>query len=79
MEVKLTVNEFYIQSVIDDRKKEVSKIVEDNQIYSHLRGSAANQRESDEKGKNVLSLWLLTIAKRLKGVFAANNKGSVKV
>ncbi len=79
METTLTMNEHYIQSVIDDRKKEVSKIVEDNQIYSHLRGSAANQRESDEKGKNVLSLWLLTIAKRLKGVFAINNKGSVNV
>jgi hypothetical protein len=79
VEVKLTVNEFYIQSVIDDRKKEVSKIVEDNQIYSHLRGSAANQRESDEKGKNVLSLWLLTVANRLKGVFEINNEGSVKV
>ena len=73
------MNEFYIQSVIEDRKKEVSKIVVDNQIYSHLRGSAANQRESDEKGKNVLNLWLLTVAKRLKGVFATNNKGSVKV
>jgi hypothetical protein len=73
------MNEHYIQSVIDDRKKEVSKIVEDNQIYSHLRDSATNQRESDEKGKNVLSLWLLRVAKRLKGVFTINNKGSVKV
>jgi hypothetical protein len=79
VEVKLTVNEFYIQSVIDDRKKEVSKIVEDNQIYSHLRGSAANQRESAEQGKNVLSMGLLKVAKRLKGVFAIKNKGSVKV
>ena len=73
------MNEHYFQSVIDDRKKEVSKIVEDNQIYSHLRGSATNQRESDEKGKNVLSSWLLRVAKRLKGVFTINNKGSVKV
>jgi hypothetical protein len=44
-----------------------------------LRDSAANQRESDEKGKNVLSLWLLTVANRLKGVFEINNEGSVKV
>ena len=73
------MNEFYIQSVIEDRKKEVSKIVEDNQIYSHLRDSTTNQRESAEKGKNVLHLWLLRVAKRLKGVFTINNKGSVKV
>ncbi len=73
------MNEFYIQSVIEDRKKEVSKIVEDNQIYIHLRDSAPNQRESAEKGKNVLNLWLLRVAKRLKGVFTINNKGGVKV
>ncbi len=72
------MNEFYIQSVIEDRKKEVSKIVEDNQIYSHLRDSTKDQRESAEQGKNVLSLWLLMVAKRLKGVFTINNKGSVK-
>ncbi len=73
------MNEHYIQSVIDDRKKEVSKIVEDNQIYSHLRDSARNQLESAEQGKNVLSLWLLRVAKRLKSVFTINNKGSIKV
>ena len=79
METTLTMNEHYFQSVIDDRKKEVSKIVEDNQIYSHLRDSATNQRESAEQGKNVLSSWLLRVAKRLKGVYTINNKGSVKV
>ncbi len=73
------MNEHYIQSVIDDRKKEVSKIVEDNQIYSHLRDSATSQRESAEQGQNGLSLWLLRVAKRFKGVFTINNKGGVKV
>ncbi len=73
------MNEHYIQSVIDDRKKEVYKIVEDNQIYSHLRDSKTNQSESAEQGQNGLSLWLLRVAKRLKGVFTINNKGSVKV
>jgi hypothetical protein len=44
------MNEHYIQSVIDDRKKEVYKIVEDNQIYSHLRGSDTSQREFTQQG-----------------------------
>jgi hypothetical protein len=44
-----------------------------------LRDLATRQRESAEEGKNVLSLWLLRVAKRLKGVFAINNKDSVKV
>jgi hypothetical protein len=73
------MNEHYIQSVIDDRKKEVSKIVADNQIYSNLRDSATSQRESAEQGQNGLSLWLLKVAKRFKGIFTINNKGSVKV
>ena len=73
------MNEHYIQSVIDDRKKEVYKIVEDNQIYSHLRDSTTNQSESAEQGQNGLSWWLLRVAKRIKGVFSINNKGRVKV
>ena len=43
------------------------------------RDSATNQRESAEKGKNVLNLWLLRVAKRLKGVYKINNEGRVKV
>jgi len=73
------MNEYYLQSVIDDRKKEVDKIVEDNQIYKHLRDSTKDQRESAEQGKNVLSMWLLKVAKRFKGVFAIRNKGDVNV
>lgn len=73
------MNGLYFQSVIEDRQREVNKIVEYNQFHSHLKDSAASQRVSDKKGKNVLSLWLLVVAKRFKGVFATNNKGSVKV
>jgi hypothetical protein len=73
------MNEHYIQSVIDDRKKEVYKIVEDNQIYSHLRGSDTSQREFTQQGEGKLRFWMMRVGKRLKGVFTINNKGGVKV
>ncbi len=73
------MNESYFQSVIADRKQEVLKLVEDNQTYSHLRDSAASQQESAEQGKNIVSLWVLTAAKWLKGVFAIDAKDSLKV
>ena len=73
------MNESYIRSVIKDREKEVSNYVESNRINRHYRDSVRSQPESAEKGKNVLSLWLLMVAKRLKGTFATSNKGGVKV
>lgn len=73
------INGLYFQSVIEDRKREVSKIGENNQLYRQLRDSTTSQRVSDEQGKNMLNLWLLMVAKRIKGVFAVNNKDSVKV
>jgi len=79
VEATLIMNEFFYQSSIEDRKKEVSKIVENNQIYKHLRNSPAGQKESAEQGKNVLSSWFLIVAKRLKGVVAINNKDGVKI
>jgi len=73
------MDELYMQSVIQDRQKEVNKIVEYNRIHRHYRDSARSQVESAGQGKNVLSSWFWVVAKRLKGVLAINNKDGVKV
>lgn len=73
------MDELYMQSVIQDRQKEVNKIVEDNRILRHYRDSVRRPVEHAGQGKNVLSSWFLAVAKRLKGVLANNNKDGVKV
>ena len=73
------MNQLFYEAIVKEKEREIAKYVEYNRIKRLYRDSAANQRESDEKGKNMLSLWLLRVAKRLKGVFTINNKGSVKV
>ena len=73
------MNGLYIQAVIEDRQREVEKHSEYNQIYKHFRDSAASKRESAEQGKNELSRWLSTVAKRLKDVLTVINEDSVKV
>ena len=71
-------NDSYIRTVIRDREREVEKYVEYNKIDRHYRESVASQGDSAEQGKNILSLWFLTVSKRLKGVLAINNKDSLK-
>ncbi len=73
------MNQLFYEAIVKEKEREIAKYVEYNRIKKLYRDSAANQRESDEKGKNVLSLWLLKVAKRLKGVFTIRNKGDVKV
>ena len=73
------MNQLFYEAIVKEKEREIAKYVEYNRIKKLYRDSAANQRESDEKGKNVLSLWLLRVAKRLKKVFEVNNEGSVKV
>jgi hypothetical protein len=60
----------YIQSVIKDREREVSKIVKTNQHYRYLRESITDERDSAEKGKNGLSLLWLSVINFLSGIFA---------
>ena len=65
------MDQLFIQTVINDREREVVKHVEDNQIYKQLRESAAERQDATEKGMNVLSLLWLTVTKHLRGVFAS--------
>jgi len=73
------MDELYMQSVIQDRQKEVNKIVEYNRIHRHYRDSARSQVDSAGRGKIVLSSWFVAVVRRLKGVLAVNNKDGVKV
>lgn len=72
-------NDLYIRTVIKDREREVSKYIVYNQIYSQYRDSSTSNGESAGESKNILSLWILMITKRLKGVVPINNKDGVKV
>ena len=72
------MNESYFQSAIDDRKREVSKIVADNRIYNHLEDSNVDERNSAKNSKNTMILWLLMIVKWIKGVSAVTTEGSLK-
>lgn len=72
-------NDLYIRTVIKDREREVSKYIVYNQIYSQYRDSSTSNGESVGESKNILSLWILMITKRLKGVVPINNKDGVKV
>ena len=69
----------YMQSVIKDREREVEKIVKDNQNYRYLREPNIDERDSAEKGKNILNSWLLMVGRLIKSVLEITNKGDVKV
>lgn len=73
------MDQLFIQTVINDREREVVKHVEDNQIYKQLRESAAERQDATEKGMNVLSSLWLTITKYLRGVFASIPEDSLEV
>jgi hypothetical protein len=72
------MDESYFQSAIEDRKREVSKIVEDNQIYKHLEGSTADQRVTAKDRKNSMIFLLLMVAKWIKGVYSFTKEGDIK-
>ncbi len=73
------MDQLFIQTVINDREREVVKHVEDNQIYKQLRESAAERQDATEKGMNVLSSLWLTVTKHLRGVSASIPEDSVEV
>jgi len=73
------MDQLYIQTVIDDREREVVKHVEDNQIYKQLRESAAEKQDVTEKSMNFLSLLWLTVTKHLRGVSASIPEDSLEV
>ena len=72
------MNESYFQSTIEDRKREVSKIVTDNQINKHLEDSTPNQRESNKHNKKTLVLWLMVVARWIKNVYTFPGEGNIK-
>jgi hypothetical protein len=78
VEVTIDMNEYFYKSVIEDRQREVHKIVQDNQINRHYWDAASSQLESTGQVKNALGSWLLIVAKRIKSIFAIANKGSIK-
>jgi len=69
------MNESYFQSVIEDRQREVSNVVKENQPHSHLQDSASKKPQS----KSILNLSVLLIGKRLEGIFTIYNKRSLIV
>ena len=73
------MNQLYIQSVIDDREREVGKAMEINRFHRHNRGFVTSQPDAAEKGKNILSSWIWMIANRLVGVFQVDDKSNAKV
>ena len=79
MEVNIKMNGIYFESVIKDRQRDVSKYVEINRIHRQRRDSDTSLREYTLQGESRLRLWMMRVGKRLKGVLAFNNKGSVKV
>ena len=79
MEVKIKMNGLYFESVIKDRQRDVSKSVEINRIHRQRRDSDTSLREYTLQGESKLRFWMMRAGKRLKGVLAFNNKGSVKI
>ena len=73
------MNGLYFESVIKDRQRDVSKYVEINRIHRQRRDSDTSLREYTLQGESRLRLWMMRVGKRLRGVLAFNNKGSVKV
>jgi len=73
------MHQLYVQSVINDREREVKKAMEINRVYRHNRGFVTSQEGTAENGKNFMSLWFLMVAHRLKGVFQIGNKSDVNV
>jgi hypothetical protein len=73
------MNGLYFESVIKDRQRDVSKYVEINRIHRQRRDSDTNLQEYTLQGESRLRLWMMRVGKRLRGVLAFNNKGSVKV
>ena len=73
------MDQLYVQSVIKDREREVEKIVKDNQNYRYLREPNTDERDSAEKGKNILNSWLLMVGRLIKSVLEITYKGDVKV
>ena len=73
------MNGSYFESVIKDRQRDVSKYVEINRIHRQRRDSDTSLREYTLQGESKLRFWMMRAGKRLKGVLAFNNKGSVKI
>jgi hypothetical protein len=73
------MDQLFIQTVINDREREVVKHVEDNQIYKQLRESAAEKQDVTEKSMNFLSSLWLTVTKHLRGVSASIPEDSLEV
>jgi hypothetical protein len=73
------MDQLFIQTVINDREREVVKHVEDNQIYKQLRESAAEKQDVTEKSMNFLSSLWLTVTKHLRGVSASIPEDSLEI
>ena len=72
------MNQLFYEAIVKEKEREVAKYVEYNRIKRLYRDSARSQPESTGPDKNVISSWLLRVAKRLKGVFALNTEDSAK-
>ncbi len=72
------MNQLFYEAILKEKEREVAKYVEYNRIKRLYRDSARSQPESTQKDKNVISSWLLMVAKRIKGVFEFNTKDCVK-
>jgi len=73
------MNQLYIHSIIKIREWDKTNSFEYNRADRNDKDTAKNQNESIGQDKPVLSLWLLKIAKRFKGIFALKAEDSLEV
>lgn len=69
------MNESFYNSVISDRKREVSRLVEENQALKHIRESAEKKRDSLMQKEHAQSWWRVTAGRMIKGIYTLINEG----
>jgi len=72
------MNQLFYEAILKEKEREVAKYVEYNRIKRLYRDSARSQPESTGQDKNVISSWLLRVAKRLKGVLLSTIRAASK-
>lgn len=69
------MNESFYNTVIADRKREVSRLVKENQILKHMRESNERKQDDLQQTEHMLNRWRATAVRMLKGIYALINEG----
>lgn len=72
------MNELYMKSVIEDRQREVYKLVEQNRSNRYYGDGARNRQGFNWQWKNGLISWFKIVAKRFKSILSIPSKDRVK-